>query len=161
MSLEGSSNTINVDNISLDSMIEDNNSFVEQCVNILIDDESFINECKNDIGNILKDNKITSNDIPYIIKIIVLAFKKSKTIDINDNDLNLFIKILLVELLKKLNVHDDLEKILTPEINDMIDTCVDLLRVQLITTSYSIFKSLKKCFSNCTKSDCCKSKCCK
>lgn len=161
MSLEVSSNTINVDDISVGNIIEDDNSFIEQCVHVLVDDENFVNECKNDIEKILKDNKITSNDIPYIIKILVLTFKKSKTIDIDDNDLNLFIKILLVELIKKLNLHDDLEKILTPEINNMIDTCVDLLRVQLITTSSSLFKSLKKCFSNCMKSDCCKSKCCK
>lgn len=161
MSLQVSTNDINVNDITVNDIIENNTPLIEQCVNILVDDESFINECKNDITTILKDNKITSNDIPYIIKIVVLTFNKSKMIDVDDNDLNLFIKILLVQLFKKLKLNNDLDKILTPEINDMIDICVDLLRVKLITASNSTFKSLKKIFSNCIKSDCCKSKCCK
>ena len=161
MSLQVSTNNVDINNITINDIIENNNPLIEQCVNILVDDENFINECKNDIMTILKDNKITSNDIPYIIKIVILTFNKSKIIEVDDNDLNLFIKILLVQLFKKLKLDNDLEKILTPEINNMIDICVDLLRVKLITTSNSTFKSLKKMFSKCIKSDCCKSKCCK
>lgn len=161
MSLQVSTNNVDINNITVNDIIENNNPLIEQCVNILVDDENFINECKNDIMTILKDNKITSNDIPYIIKIVILTFNKSKIIEVDDNDLNLFIKILLVQLFKKLKLDNDLDKILTPEINNMIDICVDLLRVKLITASNSTFKSLKKMFSKCIKSDCCKSKCCK
>jgi hypothetical protein len=152
---------VSTEKVSTQDVILDTKPLIEKCINALIDDEKFVSECKTDIEQILIDKKITSADVPYIIKILLLAFQKSKTIDIDNEDLDLFIKTLLIELLKKLDLEDDLEKILTPEINSMIDTCIELLRIQLITTSGNILQSIIKCFTDCRSNSCCKSKCCK
>lgn len=152
---------ISTETVSTEDVISNTKPLIEKCITALIDDEKFVSDCKTDIEKILIDKKITSADVPYIIKILLLAFQKSKSIDIDNEDLDLFIKTLLIELLKKMDLEDDLEKILTPEINLMIDTCIELLRIQIITTSGNMLQSIIKYFTDCRSNSCCKSKCCK
>lgn len=121
----------------------------EQIVRELLDDDNFVDECKDDLSSIMKDNKFDSNDMPEVLSLVVLIVQKYETFDVDEKDIAEVLRILIIELLKKLNLLEEAK----PELEKMLDTCLKLvvLKVKSKTFWSKIGKFFKKCKCACCK----------
>ena len=92
-----------------------------------------------------------ANDMPHVLSLVVLIVEKYDTFDVDEKDIAEVLRILIVELLKKLDLLDEAK----PELEKMLDACLKLvvLKVKSKTFWSRIKKLLKKCKCACCK--CC------
>lgn len=121
----------------------------EEIVRELLDDNSFVDECKQDLSSIMKDNKFDANDMPEVLSLVVLIVQKYETFDVDEKDIAEVLRILIIELFKKLNLLEGAK----PELEKMLDACLKLivLKVKSKTFWSKIGKLLKKCKCACCK----------
>lgn len=125
---------------------------IEKCI-----DPQFLQTMVTQMNSILADNKITANDIPAIMIIVInlmnVQIPKMKTIKFTSDDLKEVIMVIFDALLdKNLNKLDisELEKV---TLNKLISDCFDLVLVKLdkngglgkIASWLSNVLSLKSC----------------
>jgi hypothetical protein len=115
----------------------------EQIVRELLDDNKFVDECKENLSSIMADNQFNANDMPEVLSLVVLIVEKYDTFDIDEKDIAEVLRILVIELLKKLNLLDEAK----PDLEKMLDACLKLvvLKVKSKTFWSRVKKMLKKC----------------
>lgn len=123
---------------------------VTSIVNTLIDDETFVNDCKTELTEIMKDGKFDFKDMPEVIALVVLVYEKYDELHVDEKDIIDVFRLLIVELLKKLNFIQESND----EINKMIESCLKLLSIQVKSKSF-----WKKYFGWCVCKCCVKCKC--
>lgn len=79
------------------------NKLIVNIVKTLLDNDAFYNECESSMKEIYADKKITSEDIPLILKILVSVYNNFSTIKIDKQDLKEVFILLFIELLKKIS----------------------------------------------------------
>jgi|TARA_B100001093_G_scaffold326332_2_gene311335 hypothetical protein len=125
---------------------------IEKIVKELLDDNEFVESCKTEIQEIMKDGKFDFKDMPEVIALVVLVYEKYDKLHVEQKDLIEVFRLLIVELLKKLNFMQESND----EINKMLESCLTLLVLQVKTKSFWT-TYFGWCFCACCK----KSKCCK
>jgi len=113
----------------------------EQIVRELLDDDKFVDECKKNLLEIMKDKKFDTNDMPEVLSLVVLVLERYDSFNINEEDISEVLKILVMELIKKLNLADDV----SGEVEKMLDACLKL--VVLKVKSKKVKSGCKKLFS--------------
>tara|TARA_Y100000813_G_C24014988_1_gene282346 strand:- start:130 stop:498 length:369 start_codon:yes stop_codon:yes gene_type:complete len=117
------------------------NKLPEQIVRELLDNDKFVNECKENLLEILKDKKFDSSDMPEVISLVVLLVENYDSFDVNEEDVSEVLKLLVMELIKKLKLTEDINE----EIEKMLDACLKL--VILKVKSKEVRQGCKKLFS--------------
>ena len=120
--------------LSVKDLLEDNT--INKVVNNILDNKEFVDECTDKIKNgILKDGKIDSSDLPYLISIITLVLNSKPKIKIDSITMKEVFKLLLVRLLSEVNYINLQDEIpLLPEQEKLIDISIDLLGTTLIVS---------------------------
>jgi len=113
----------------------------EQIVRELLDDDKFVDECKKNLLEIMEDKKFDTNDMPEVLSLVVLVLERYDSFDINEEDVSEVLKMLVMELIKKLNLTDDV----SDEVEKMLDACLKL--VVLKVKSKKVKSGCKKLFS--------------
>ena len=113
----------------------------EQIVKELLDNDKFVNECKENLLEILKDKKFDSSDMPEVISLVVLLVENYDSFYVNEEDVSEVLKLLIMELIKKLKLTEDVSE----EIEKMLDACLKL--VVLKVKSKKVKQGCKKLFS--------------
>ncbi len=111
----------------------------ENIVRELLDDDIFVNKCKSELNEIMKDKKFDSGDLPEVMSLIVLVTEKYDTFDIDKNDIVEVFRLLIVELLKRLNLIEESNS----EIDKMLESCLKLLVLKVKTKS--LWQKICKC----------------
>lgn len=93
----------------------------------LIDDKEFMNLIEKKITEIMKDGKITTQDIPNITLIIVHATNNLKSFNLTYNELSEILQDIIVFLLEHFKVLPEDAK---ADILAMIKSCVELTMMQ-------------------------------
>ena len=113
----------------------------EQIVRELLDNDKFVNECKENLLEILKDKKFDISDMPEVLTLVVLLLENYDSFDVNEEDVSEVLKLLIMELIKKLKLTEDVSE----EIEKMLDACLKL--VVLKVKSKKVKQGCKKLFS--------------
>ena len=118
------------------------NETLNNVVDKILINKQFVDECVDKIKNdILKDNKIDSNDIPALIYIVTLLLNNKPEIKINQETMTEVLKLLIVKLLVKVDyikLQDEIP--LIPEQEKLID-----MSLQLLGTTLIVIKKWCKC----------------
>lgn len=93
----------------------------------LIDDKEFMNIVEKKIKEIMKDSKITTQDIPNIILIVIHATNNLKSFNLTYNELSEVLQDVIVFLLEHFKVLPEDGK---ADILAMIKSCVELTMMQ-------------------------------
>ena len=93
----------------------------------LIDDKEFLNIVEKKIKEIMKDGKITTQDIPNITLIVVHATNNLKSFNLTYNELNEILLDTIVFILDYFKVIAEEDK---DDIVAMIKSCVELTMMQ-------------------------------
>lgn len=93
----------------------------------LIDDKEFMNIVEKKIKEIMKDGKITTQDIPNITLIVVHATNNLKSFNLTYNELSEVLQDIIVFLLEHFKVLPEDSK---ADILAMIKSCVELTMMQ-------------------------------
>ena len=93
----------------------------------LIDDKEFMNIVEKKIKEIMKDSKITTQDIPNITLIVVHATNNLKSFNLTYNELSEVLQDIIVFLLEHFKVLPEDGK---ADILAMIKSCVELTMMQ-------------------------------
>lgn len=117
------------------------NKLPEQIVRELLDNDKFVDECKENLLEILKDKKFDSSDMPEVVSLVVLLVENYDSFDVNEEDVSEVLKLLVMELIKKLKLTEDINE----EIEKMLDACLKL--VILKVKSKEVRQGCKKLFS--------------
>jgi|TARA_B100001093_G_scaffold520190_1_gene613476 hypothetical protein len=104
-------------------------NLIKNIVDQLLNDQIFIDHIKANLNAIYYDDVINTNDIPYVISIISFVLQNRKVIKIKKDALPNFLKLLIDEIFIKFN----LIKEMTPEIENVIDSCIKLLIINIKT----------------------------
>jgi len=106
-------------------------------VDKIVDNREFVDECTKQIrDNILKDNKIDTSDLPYLINIVVLILNSKPKIKVSNIAMKQVMKLLIVRLLDEIKYIDLKEDVpMLPEQEKLVDLSLDLLGTTLIVTS--------------------------
>ena len=117
----------------------------EQIVRELLDDDKFVDECKQNLEEIMKDKQFDTSDMPEVLSLVVLLVEKYDSFDVNEEDVSEVLKLLVMELIKKLNLTEDVND----EVEKMLDACLKLviLKVKSKKAKSGCKKLLKKIFS--------------
>jgi len=115
----------------------------ENIVRELLDDDEFVNDCKNELNEIMKDKKFDFGDLPEVMSLVVLVAEKYDTFNVDKNDIIEVFRLLIVELLKRLNIIEESN----PEINKMLESCLKLLVLKVKTKS--LWQKMCKCCKCC------------
>jgi len=118
------------------------NETLNNVVDKILINKQFVDECVDKIKNdILKDNKIDSNDIPALIYIVTLLLNNKPEIKINQETMTEVLKLLIVKLLVKVDYIKLQNEIpLIPEQEKLID-----MSLQLLGTTLIVIKKWCKC----------------
>jgi len=111
-------------------------------VEAIINDAKFTSACEKEIKEIMKDGKFDLNDMPQVLKMVVLIYDKSDNLHVNQGEVEEVFRLLIMELLKKMG-WITLEN--TEEITKMVDRCMILLMLNVKT------KSCRKSIFSCTR----------
>jgi len=115
----------------------------EQIVRELLDDDKFVDECKENLLEILKDKKFDASDMPEVISLVILLVEKYDSFDVNEEDVSEVLKLLVMELIKKLNLTEDVNE----EIEKMLDACLRLVVLKVKSKKAKAgYKKLFSCF---------------
>ena len=104
-------------------------NLIKNIVDQLLNDQIFIDHIKANLNAIYYDDVINTNDIPYVISIISFVLQNRKVIKIKKTFLPKFLKLLINEIFIKFN----LVKEITVEIENVIDSCINLLLINIKT----------------------------
>ena len=115
------------------------NKLSENIVRKLLDDDDFVNKCKNELNEIMKDKKFDSSDLPEVMSLIVLVTEKYDTFDIDKNNIVEVFRLLIIELLKKINLIEETNS----EIDKMLESCLKLLVLKVKTNTF--WQKIYKC----------------
>ena len=107
----------------------------------LLDDDNFIKECKKDLDEIMKDKKFDVGDLPEVISLVTLVTTKYDAFVVDKNNIVEVFRLLIVELLKKLNLLEESNN----EIDKMLEACLNLLVLKV--KSRSLWSKLRSCFT--------------
>ena len=120
--------------LSVNDLLEDKTT--NEIVNKILENSDFVEECIEKIKDgILKDGKIDSSDLPYLISIISLILNNKPKIKIDRLTMKEVFKLLIIRLLseiKYINLQDEVP--ILPEQEKLIDVSLDLLGTTLIMT---------------------------
>lgn len=128
-----------------------NNNDLTVITNILKYSPEFLNDIEKAIIEIIKDNRIDSNDIPNFIIIIQklyeliynskkVKYDSKKIADVCGNILKFIIHIMVEE--RKIKIEDD-KKIIFLELTDkLIDSCINLLILPKLLKGTSCLRKL-------------------
>lgn len=103
---------------------------------VLKNNIDFVKKVDESVNKILSDGKIDMNDIPEIILIITESYNAYTTIKISQEDLPIFIKIVIDDIVKKNNLISEERK---KDFDKYVEMAIKLVmvqpRVQDVTTS--------------------------
>ena len=119
--------------------------------NILKYSPDFLNDVEKSIIEIVKDDRIDTNDIPNLIIIIQKLYEllhklknikiENKTIaDVCGNVLKFIIHIMVEE--RKIKIQDDKKKEFLDLANKLVDSCISLINFSKLLKSSSCLKKL-------------------
>ena len=120
--------------LSVKELMEDKT--ITGIVDKIVDNRDFVDECTKQIrDNILKDNKIDTSDLPYLINIVVLILNSKPKIKVSGVVMKQVMKLLIVRLLDEIKYIDLKSEVqMLPEQEKLIDLSLDLLGTTLIVT---------------------------
>ena len=120
--------------LSVKELMEDET--ITGIVDKIVDNREFVDECTKQIrDNILKDNKIDTSDLPYLINIVVLILNSKPKIKVSGVVMKQVMKLLIVRLLDEIKYIDLKSEVqMLPEQEKLIDLSLDLLGTTLIVT---------------------------
>lgn len=110
------------------------NKLIVDIVKEILDNDSFYNECEKSMKEIYADKKITIEDTPLILKILVSVYNNYSTIKIDKKDIKEVFILLFVEILNKLNNNNNNEEDYQPII-ELISPQIDLLLISIESAS--------------------------
>ena len=108
------------------------NKLIVNIVKEILDNDSFYNECEKSIKEIYADKKITIEDTPFILKILVSVYNNYSTVKIDKKDIKEVFILLFVEILNKLN--NNKEEDYQPII-ELLSPQIDLLLISIESAS--------------------------
>ena len=100
---------------------------VKDVFELLKSNSEFVKKIEGAVCEITKDGKIDSSDIPEFIFIITESYNTYTTIKITQNDLPIFIKIVVNEIIKKKNLISEDKK---QEFDKLVDSALKLVMMQ-------------------------------
>jgi hypothetical protein len=104
-------------------------NLIKNIVDEILTDQIFIDHIKANLNAINYDDVINTYDIPYVVSIISFVLQNRKVIKIKKDALPNFLKLLINEIFIKFN----LVKEFTLEIDNVIDSCINLLLINIKT----------------------------
>lgn len=115
----------------------------------------FLNEIDKLVNEIIKDNKIDSNDIPNLILLIKklyelihklkeINFTDAKKVEICSNILKFLIRFLVEE--RKVNINSENKELVLELIDTLIDSCISLIHFSDNIKTSSCFTYIKSLF---------------
>ena len=111
---------------------------IKEVFAILSSNNDFIKKIDTSIESITKDGKLDSSDIPEFVFIITESYNMCNTLKINQNDLPVFIKMVINDIIKKKNLINENSK---QEVDKLIDSALKLVMIQP-----RIQQSIESCF---------------
>jgi hypothetical protein len=120
---------------------------IKDVFELLSSNSDFVKKIEVAVHEITKDGKIDSSDIPEFIFIITESYNTYTTIKITQNDLPIFIKMVVNEIIKRKNLIS-LDK--KQEFDKLVDSALKLVMMQprVQETIESCFKCLPCCFTH-------------
>jgi hypothetical protein len=100
---------------------------IKYVFDILTSNSEFVKKIEGAVYEITKDGKIDSSDIPEFIFIITESYNTYTTIKITKNDLPIFIKMVVNEIIKKKNLISEDKK---QEFDKLVDSALKLVMMQ-------------------------------
>ena len=111
---------------------------IKEVFALLSSNNEFIKKIDTSIESITKDGKLDSSDIPEFVFIITESYNMCNTLKINQNDLPVFIKMVINDIIKKKNLINENSK---QEVDKLIDSALKLVMIQP-----RIQQSIESCF---------------
>ena len=100
---------------------------VKDVFELLKSNSDFVKKIEGAVSEITKDGKIDSSDIPEFIFVITESYNAYTTIKITPNDLPIFIKIVVNEIIKKKNLISEDKR---QEFDKLVDSALKLVMMQ-------------------------------
>lgn len=105
---------------------------IKKIINTLINNKTLIEKIDKSFELVFQDNKITKEDIPLLINIIILITNNYNNVKINKNNLKNFIKTFIIELLKNYNERNENKlDINISDIEILIEPYIELLLLNI------------------------------
>ena len=118
------------------------NELIVNIVKEILDNESFYNDCETNIKEIYADKQLTMEDIPSILKILVLVYNNYSSINVDNQDIKEVFTLLIIEIIKKINNTDESDEYYQ-QIITFISPQIDLLLISI--ESAGCWKKLLYC----------------
>jgi len=112
------------------------NKTIGELAEIILEDQSFKNNILNAISEITADGKIDQNDIPIIVKVVLLNYNKFEEFHVKSKQIADLLTYLCIKLLNETDIIKDEDK---QNMEKLIKNSIDL-----VVTSPKIEKTLKK-----------------
>ena len=108
---------------------------VNQIVDNILSDETFKNKCQLNFDNIFLDNKITSDDIPIIINLVLTIYTNYTKIKINKKIMKSVFLLLMTKFINTVVTQRNGDKpdLDTESIYTLVEPQIDLLFLTLST----------------------------
>lgn len=108
---------------------------VNQIVDNILSDENFKNKCQLNFNNIFLDNKITSDDIPIIINLVLTIYMNYTKIKINKKTMKSVFLLLMTKFINNVVTqrNGDRPELDTESIYTLVEPQIDLLFLTLST----------------------------
>ena len=109
------------------------NELIVNIVKEILDNESFYNDCETNIKEIYADKQLTMEDIPSILKILVLVYNNYSSINVDNQDIKEVFTLLIIEIIKKINNTDESDEYYQQIITFILPQ-IDLLLISIEST---------------------------
>ena len=108
---------------------------VNEIVDNILSDENFKNKCQLNFNNIFLDNKITSDDIPIIINLVLTIYMNYTKIKINKKTMKSVFLLLMTKFINNVVTqrNGDRPELDTESIYTLVEPQIDLLFLTLST----------------------------
>ena len=100
---------------------------VKDVLDLLSTNNEFVKKIEVAVETIIKDGKLDTSDIPEIVFIITETYNTCNTLKITQNDLPIFIKMIISDVIKRKNLISITNK---QEVDKLVDSALKLVMIQ-------------------------------
>lgn len=97
---------------------------ISQIFEKIVNDKDFVKRSENYIAEIMKDGKVDYHDIPEIVFLTVDTINILYEIEIDEDDLKILLKLVLIHLMKRYELVKDCDRYI---IEKLLDTVIKLV----------------------------------
>ena len=131
-----------------------NDPLITKIAEKILDNKEFRDECKKNITDILKDGKVDTNDVPYILSLVIDIVNEIPNVHISQDKIVVVFRIVVLTILDDLNLLNDNNK---DSIKRLLDSGLKLLTTHVKQKKYVsklwtfLVKTCKCCVSGSDK----------